>query len=154
MILGSEMRRKSSIILLGLFVCLAFELLNACSVKGPPAIGVADKTPNIQTAYPSSTNICVGGCQAHQNWIEFYLLSNGYIESSLRLKTSIWLAQILTYGISAAHCFRQDKPGYTCIRMEISHHLLWGLTTLNLTPLNQLRDAGNWWLEYNSLLHP
>ncbi len=147
------MQRKPSIILLGMFVCLVFGTLNACSARGVLATDVASKSPNIQIAYPSFTILCVNGCRPHQNWIEFYLVSNSFLERSLRLKTSIWLAQILTVGISLAPCFHQDRPGYTCIRMEISHHLLWGLTTLNLTPLSELRDTSNWWLEYISS-HP
>lgn len=149
---GCDMQRKSPIIFWGV-VCLVLELLTACSVKNPPAIGVTGEKPIIQIASPSSTNICMGGCKAHQNWIQVYLVSNSYLEKSLKLKTSIWLAQILTYGISSAPCVHQDKPGYTCIIMEISHHLLWGLTTLNLTPLNQLRDTSNWRLEYISFHH-
>ncbi len=109
------MQRKSSIILSGMVVCLVFELLTACSVKNPPTIGVTIEKPIIQIASPSSTNICMGGCKAHQNWIQFYLVTNSYLENSLRLKTSIWLAQILTYGISSTPCIRQDKSGYTCI---------------------------------------
>ena len=147
------MQRKSCIIFGGMVICLVLELLTACSVKNPPTIGVTSKRPIIQIASPSSANICMDGCKAHQNWIQFYLVTNSYFEKSLKLKTSIWLAQILTYGISSAPCVHQDKPGYTCIIMEISHHLLWGLTTLNLTPLNQLRDTSNWRLEYISFHH-
>jgi hypothetical protein len=147
------MQRKSPIILSGISVCLIFELLTACSVRKTTTSDVASIKPNIQIAYPSSTNICVDGCRPHQNWIQFYLVSNSFYNWSLRLKTSIWMAQILTIGISSAPCFHQDKPGYTCIRMEISHRLLWGLTTFNLTPLNQLRDTSNWWLEYISPHH-
>jgi len=147
------MHRKSSVILFGMVVCLAFGLLIACSVVNPPVVDVASVKPNIQIASPSSTHICVDGCNAHENWIEFYLVSNSYIERSLRLRTPIWPAQILTYGISSTPCSSQDKPGYTCIDMEISHHLLWGLTALNLPPLSQLRDTSNWWLEYIPLHH-
>jgi hypothetical protein len=150
---GCDMQRKSSIILFGMLVYLLFELLTACSRVNLPAVDVAIKKPNFQIAYPSSTHICMDGCNAHENWIEFYLVSNSYFEPSLRLRTSIWPAQILTYGISSAPCFPQDKPGYTCIDMEISHRLLWGLTALNLPPLSQLRDASNWWLEYVLLQH-
>jgi hypothetical protein len=147
------MQRRLSIILLGVLIGLVFESLTACSVKNHPAIEVASKTSNIQIAYPSSTHICVDGCQAHQNWIQFYLVSDGFFDRSLRLRTSIWLAQILTIGIASARCWPQDKPGYTCIDMEISHRLLWGLTALNLTPLRQLRDTSSWWLEYIPLHH-
>jgi hypothetical protein len=102
----------------------------------------------IAIAYPSATNICVDGCQAHENWIRFYLVSNSYVRRSLRLRTSLFLAQILTVGIGSSQCSHQDKAGYTCINMEISHRLLWALTGLNLTPLDQVRDIKNWWLEY------
>ena len=147
------MQRKSSIILFGMLVYLLFELLTACSRVNLPAVDVAIKKPNFQIAYPSSTHICMDGCNAHENWIEFYLVSNSYFEPSLRLRTSIWPAQILTYGISSSPCFPQDKPVYSCIDMEISHRLLWGLTSLNLSPLSQLRDTSNWWLEYIPLHH-
>jgi hypothetical protein len=86
---------------------------------------------NIKIAYPSSTNLCIDGCQPHQNWIEFYLPSHSYYKNSLRLKTSLFLGQILTFLV-----------------MEISHRLLTVLTSLNLTPLSQLRDTNNWRLEY------
>ena len=103
-------------------------------------------TPGI--AYPSSTNLCVNGCQPHQNWIEFYLPSHSYYKNSLGLKTSLSLAQILTFGVSSAPCEQQERAGYTCLNMELSHRLLTVLTSLNLTPLSQLRDTNNWWLEY------
>lgn len=147
------MQRKSSIILAGLITFLAFGLLIAGSAKNIPTGTVADKKPSLQIAYPSATNICVDGCNAHENWVEFYLVSNSFVNRSFRLKTSIWLAQILTVGISSTPCVHQDKPGYTCIKMEISHRLLWALTALNLTPLDQLRNTGSWWLEYISS-HP
>ena len=99
-------------------------------------------------AYPSSTHICLDGCQAHENWIEFYLVSNSYVTRSLRLRTSLFLAQIFTVGIGSRHCSHQDRPGYTCIDMEISHRLLRVLTGSNLTPLEEVRDIKNWWLEY------
>ena len=103
---------------------------------------------NIKIAYPSSINLCIDGCQPHQNWIEFYLPSQSYYKNSLRLKTSLFLGQILTLGISSAPCKEKERAGYSCLVMEISHRLLTVLTSLNLTPLNQLRDTNNWWLEY------
>lgn len=103
---------------------------------------------NIKTTYAFSTNICINGCRAHQNWISFYLVSNTYVKKSLRLKTSLFWGQILTYGISSDPCRDQIKPGYTCVNMEISHNLLSLLTRLNLTPLDQLQNTSNWWLEY------
>ncbi len=103
---------------------------------------------NIEMAYPSSTNVCTGGCKPHQNWIEFYLPSGSFLEDSLRLKTSIFLGEILTIGISSTPCEHQEKAGYTCLDMELSHRLLSALTGLGLTPLSQLRDTNNWWLEY------
>jgi hypothetical protein len=99
-------------------------------------------------AYPSSTNLCINGCQPHQNWIEFYLPSHSYFRSSLRLKTPLFFGQILTLGIASAPCEQQERAGYTCLNMELSHRLLTLLTSLNLTPLSQLRDTNNWWLEY------
>src|ERR1700690_2542622 len=75
-------------------------------------------------AYPSSTNLCINGCQPHQNWIEFYLPSHSYFRSSLRLKTSLFLGQILTFGIASAPCEQQERAGYTCLNMELSHRLL------------------------------
>jgi hypothetical protein len=148
-----EMQRKSTVVLLVMLVCLAFGVLAACSARNNPTFDVAGKKSNFQIAYPSSINICMGGCQAHQNWIKFYLVSDSFLDQSLRLKTSIWPAQILTLGISSAPCIYQDRSGYTCVEMELSHHLLWGLTALNLTPLSELRDTSNWWLEYTPLHH-
>ena len=113
-----------------------------------PAPTLTNNDSNIGVAYPSSTNICISGCNAHQNWISFYLISNTYIEKSLRLKTSLFWGKLLTYGISSTPCLDQIKPGYTCINMDISHRLLSLLTGLNLTPLDQLRNNSNWWLEY------
>lgn len=113
-----------------------------------PTFATPNNISNIGTAYPFSTNICIDGCHAHQNWISFYLASNTYMEKSLRLKTSLFWGQILTYGISSTPCPDQFKPGYTCINMEISHRLLSLLTGLNLTPLNQLQSKNNWRLEY------
>ncbi len=103
---------------------------------------------NISIAYPASTHLCIGGCREHQNWIEFYLPSDSYVEGSLKLKTTLFWAQILAYGISSTPCAQQDRPGYTCVDMEISYRLLSGLIDFNLTPINQLRNTGNWWLEY------
>jgi hypothetical protein len=103
---------------------------------------------NIEIAYASSTNLCIDGCKPHQNWIEFYLPSDSYFRDSLRLKTSLSLGQLLTFGIASSRCEHQEKDGYTCVNMEISHRLLAVLTSLNLTPLSQLRDTNNWWLEY------
>jgi hypothetical protein len=103
---------------------------------------------NIEIAYPSSTNLCIGGCNPHQNWIEFYLPSGSYFTNALSLRTSLFLGQIYTLGISSTPCKHQEKAGYTCLDMQIRHTLLWALTGLNLTPLSQLRDTNNWWLEY------
>jgi len=103
---------------------------------------------NIEIAYPSSTNLCIGGCRPHQNWIEFYLPSDGYLKNTLRLRTTLFLGQIYTLGISSTPCTHQEKAGYTCLDMQISHTLLWALTGVNFTPLGQLRDTNNWWLEY------
>jgi len=144
------MPRKPSVLLLEILVCLIFGLSSACSVKSPGAIGTANKQPNVLIAYPYATNICVDGCKAHQNWIQFYLVPNSFVDQSLRLKTSLWQAQILTIGISSMPCIHQNRPGYSCIVMQLSHHLLWGLTSFDLIPLNQLRDTSNWWLEYAS----
>lgn len=113
-----------------------------------PTLASPNNISNIGIAYPFSTNICIGGCHAHQNWISFYLTPNIYVEKSLRLKTSLFWGQILTYGISSTPCLDQFKPGYACINMEISHRLLSLLTGLNLTPLDQLQSKNNWWLEY------
>ena len=43
--------------------------------KNLQPIDVTSEKPNIQIASPSSTNICVDGCKAHQNWIQFYLVT-------------------------------------------------------------------------------
>jgi hypothetical protein len=104
--------------------------------------------PDIEIAYPSSINLCIDGCKPHQNWIEFYLPSDGYLEDTLKLKTSLFLGQVFTVGISSTPCKHQEKTGFTCLEMQIRHTLLWALTGLNLTPLSQLRDTNNWWLEY------
>ena len=89
-----------------------------------PQIPGANERVNIEIAYPSFIYICVNGCRPDQNWIEFYLPSHGYREDSFRLKTSLYLGQLLTFGIGSYHCDHQDKAGYTCIKMEISHRLL------------------------------
>lgn len=132
--------------LLALFIFALMIIPSARSFAGP----THSTGSNIDIAYPAMTHLCVDGCREHQNWIEFYLVSNSYIDSSLRLKTSLFLAQILTYGISSTLCAQQDKPGYTCVEMEVSYRLLSGLIDLNLSPLGQLRDNRNWWLEYQS----
>ena len=102
----------------------------------------------IEIAYPTSTNICVNGCKPHRNWIEFYLATGSYIVESLRLQTTLSLGQVLTLGISSTPCYYQDKAGYTCLEMQLSHNLLTTLTRLKLISLGQLRDPDNWWLEY------
>ena len=129
--------------LLAVSLVLIYQLSNRRTGR-PSSNG--DATTGI--AYPSSTNLCVNGCQPHENWIEFYLPSHSYYKSSLRLKTSLFLAQILTLGISSAPCEQQERAGYTCLNMELSHRLLTVLTSFNLTPLSQLQDTNNWWLEY------
>jgi hypothetical protein len=129
--------------LLAVSLILIYQLSNRST--GQPS---SNGGPTTGIAYPSSTNLCVNGCQAHENWIEFYLPSNSYYKNSLRLKTSLFLGQILTFGISSAPCQQQERAGYTCLVMEISHRLLTVLTSLNLTPLSQLRVTNNWWLEY------
>ncbi len=116
-----------------------------------PRIPKPSGRANIETAYPSSTNLCSGGCKPHQNWVEFYLPSGSFHEDSLRLKTSIFIGEILTIGISSTPCEHQERAGYTCIDMELSHRLLSALTGLGLTPLRQLRDTNNWWLEYTQI---
>ena len=102
----------------------------------------------IEIAYPTSTNLCVNGCKPHKNWVEFYLPTGSYIVQSLKLRSSLFMAQVLTLGISPTPCYDQPKAGYTCLEMQISHNLLTALTRTNLTPLNQLRNPDNWWLEY------
>jgi hypothetical protein len=103
---------------------------------------------NIEIAYPSSTTLCIGGCNPHENWIEFYLPADGYLKNTLRLRTTLFIGQIYTLGISSTPCEHQEKAAFTCVDMQISHTLLWALTGLDLTPLGQLRDTNNWWLEY------
>jgi hypothetical protein len=110
-----------------------------------PGTGVGK---NIEIAYPTSTNVCADGCKPHQNWIEFYLPTGSYIVESLKLRTSLFMAQVLTLGISSTPCDNQPKAGYTCLEMQLSHNLLTALTGMNLTPLKQLRNPDNWWLEY------
>ena len=103
---------------------------------------------NIGISYPSSTNLCIGGCNPHENWIEFYLATGSYIVESLKLRTTLFPGQVLTLGISSTPCYYQEKAEYTCLEMQLSHNLLTALTGLNLIPLGQLRDPDNWWLEY------
>jgi hypothetical protein len=103
---------------------------------------------NSRVVYPSSTHICMNGCNPHQNWIQFYLPSGTYIRDSFRLRTTLFLGQPLTFGISSTPCFHQDIAGYTCVVMQLSHRMLSTLTRFNLIPLSQLRDTNNWWLEY------
>lgn len=103
---------------------------------------------NIGIAYPTSTNLCINGCEPHQNWIRFYLPLYSYQRNSFRLRTSLFLGQLLTIGISGSRCRREDKTGYSCVDMELSHRLLAVLTGTGLAPLSQLRDTNNWWLEY------
>ena len=102
-------------------------------------------------AYPSGTHICVNGCNhAHQNWIEFYLASGSYDDKTLHLKSSLpWLwAQMLTLGTGASRCRTQDRDGYTCIHVGISHRVLNALTSFHLVSLEDLRNTDHWWLEY------
>ena len=141
------MQGKSLILRWGVLALLIFALLIIPSVKSS-ADSVRKVESNISIAYPASTHLCIGGCREHQNWIEFYLPSDSYVEGSLKLKTTLFWAQILTYGISAALCVQQDRPGSTCVDMEISYRLLSGLIDFNLVPVNQLRNTSNWWLEY------
>ena len=116
----------------------------------PQEVPNAGVGKNIEIAYPTSTNICVDRCKPHQNWIEFYLPTGSYIVESLRLRTSLFMANLLTLGISSTPCDNQPKAGYTCLEMQLSHNLLTALTGTNLTPLKQLRNPDNWWLEYES----
>jgi len=134
------------LIAMGALVIFSTGFLNSFSQGASPI--ASNKISNTRIGYPFSTNICIDGCRAHQNWVSFYLASNTYVEKSLRLKTSLFWGQLLTYGISSTSCLDQVKPGYTCINMEISHRLLSLLTGLNLTSLDQLRNNSNWWLEY------
>jgi hypothetical protein len=103
---------------------------------------------NIRIAHPYSTHLCIAGCQADQNWIEFYLPTNSYYTGSLQLKTSIFMAKILTIGISSTKCRQLETPGFTCVEMELSHRLLQALTGLNVIPLSKLQNTNNWWLEF------
>ena len=142
------MQGKPTIARWGMLALLIFALLIIPSVKSF-ANSIRTAESNSSIAYPASTHLCVGGCREHQNWIAFYLPSDSYVEGSLKLKTTLFGAQILTYGISSTHCAQQDRPGYTCVDMEISYRLLSGLIDFNLIPVNQLRNTGNWWLEYH-----
>lgn len=119
----------------------------------PPAKNFADSLSraaggDVHIAYPASTHLCMDGCREHQNWIEFYLAPNSYVDGSLKLKTSLFPAQILTYGLSGWLCPHQERPAYVCLDIGISHRLLSGLTDFGLISLDQLRDIHNWWLEY------
>ncbi len=141
------MQGKSSILRWSALALIILAFMIVPSVKNSAhASGAAES--NIAVAYPASTHLCIGGCREHQNWIGFYLASDRYVEGSLKLKTNLFWAQILTYGISSMLCTQQDRPGYTCLDMEISYRLLSGLIDLNLSPLSQIRDTRNWWLEY------
>ncbi len=146
---GNQTTTRINLLMLiafGALIILSAGLSPFSSPKPVSAISVHGSSLKIVS--PAATNLCLNGCRAHQNWISFYLASNTYIEKSLRLKTSLFWGQILTYGISSTPCLDQIKPGYTCIDMEISHRLLGLLIGLNLTPLDQLRNINNWWLEY------
>ena len=103
----------------------------------------------IEIAYPSSTNICVGGCNPHQNWIVFYLPSGSFALDSLRLRTSLFAAQMLTIGTASKLCEHQDMTGYACLDVWLRARLLSAVTGLDLAPLSQLRDVNKWWLEYS-----
>ena len=117
------------------------------------AVASRRNAAHVSIARPSSLSICMDGCKEHQNRIQFYLASGRYQEDSLTLKTPIRYAKILTYGISSTDCRRQDRPGYTCVDMELSHHLLSILIDLHLVPLRQLRNPANWRLEYDVRSH-
>jgi hypothetical protein len=147
--MGDKSRLGKILLLICVIALLAFSsvLIFQLSNKRPEQPG-SNGGATTGIAYPSSTNLCINGCQPHQNWIEFYLPSHSYYKNSLGLKTSLFLAQILTFGVSSAQCEQQERAGYTCLNMELSHRLLTVLTSLNLTPLSQLRDTNNWWLEY------
>ena len=118
------------------------------AIERPPLVSHSSAPTDIGIAYPTSTHICVDGCRAHQNWVEFHITSNTFNKYRLRLKTTLPMAQILTFGIGWKLCNAQNHEVYTCVDMEMSHNLIWMLTTSNLTPLDQLRDPNNWWLEY------
>jgi hypothetical protein len=137
---------------LGILGLLAVSLAigNQLAAKGPaiPQIPNSKGGSNIKIVYPSSTYLCVGGCKPHQNWILFYLPPGEVRMDSLRLKTSLFLAQILTVGIGGDRCPNEEKSGTNCVVMELSHRLLSVLTETGLVPLSQLRDTDNWWLEY------
>ena len=165
----ATLRLGKFVLLIGIFglliICLAIVYLFANGSSRQPSINfqfpIAAQRPNsteilnpkggpnIKIAYPSFIYLCVNGCRPHQNWIEFYLPSHGYREDSFRLQTSLYLGQILTFGIGSHHCDHQDEAGYTCIKMELSHRLLDIVTGLDLTPLSQLQNTNNWWLEYS-----
>ncbi len=141
------MQGKSSIVVWSLFVLLILTLLVVPLVK--VFFDSSQKAASTaRIAYSAAANICVDGCRAHENWIEFHLVSDNYVESSLRLRTSLFWAQILTYGIGFRPCVQQNGPEQACVDMEISHRLLSGLIDLNLVAVTQLRDRSSWWLEY------
>jgi hypothetical protein len=118
-------------------------------VLNAPRLPAPSAGANVEIAYPLSTHLCLDGCRSHENWIVFYLPTNGSRVNAVRLKTSLFFGQILTVRISAGDCEHETSmPGYTCFHMELSHRLLRVLTTLDLAPLPELQDKNNWWLEY------
>jgi hypothetical protein len=125
-------------------------LSNELVAKGPdiPQVPNPNEGAGVGIAYPTSTHLCVDGCEQHKNWIFFYLPTGSFRWDSLRLKTSLFPAQILTFGISWDICLYEQKAGYTCLVMELSHRLLSTLSELGITPLSELRDTKIWWLEY------
>ncbi len=129
---------------------LAFEIGNLL-LPQRPFINVSPNPSggaNSAIVYSSSTHLCLNGCPPHQNWIEFYLPPGGFVDGSAKLKTYLYMGQILTVGISGERCKIQDTNGFLCLDMMLSHTLLSALTGLDLMPLDQLRDVNNWWLEY------
>ncbi len=114
-----------------------------------PQVSKPNEGSEVEIAYASSTYLCVGGCRPHQNWILFYLPPGDIRMDSLRLKTSLFPAQILTVGIAGGQCRpEEEKAGSDCLVMELSHRLLSALTDSGLVPLSQLRDTNIWRLEY------
>ena len=139
----------------GLLILIAFGALIIFSTRlfqssdhESASVAPSSNISNIAIMFPTATNLCVDGCSGHENWITFYLQSSTYAKKSLRLKTSLFWGQILTYGTSGEPCPKQDKTSYVCINMGVSHRLLELLTRSGLTPLDQLRNTNNWWLEY------
>ena len=153
------MQFKLSVALLGISALITL-VFGPMIVNPSQGLQLSNLEPNISAnsrpqestdngiVYPTSTYLCDGGCKPHSNWIQFYLPPGNFSRRSLQLKTSLFMGQILTYGISGSRCYFQDKPGYSCIDMELSHRLLQVLTEFNLIPIDQLRDTNNWWLEY------